>query len=80
MLGYPRVSSLARKRFAVRRRRLWQRCGFQLGESLVLFGRAKAEVQVLRLPQYRLVGLSWKGFEVEYKAQNPKEAWRFSRL
>ena len=35
---------------------------------------------MLRLPQYRLVGLSWKGFEVECKAQNPKEAWRFSRV
>ena len=46
----------------------------------MLLGRAKAEVQVLRLPQYRLVGLSWKGFEVECKAQNPKEAWRFSRV
>ena len=82
MLGYPRVSVFARKRFSVRRRgrRLWQRCGFQSGESLVLLGRAKAEVQVLRLPQYRLVGLSWKGFEVECKAQNPKEAWRFSRV
>ena len=82
MLGYPRVSGFARKRFSVRRRgrRLWQRCGFQSGESLVLLGRAKAEVQVLRLPQYRFVGLSWKGFEVECKAQNPKEAWRFSRV
>ena len=82
MLGYPRVSVFARKRFSVRRRvrRLWQRCGFQSGESLVLLGRAKAEVQVLRLPQYRLVGLSLKGFEVECKAQNPKEAWRFSRV
>ena len=46
----------------------------------MLLGRAKAEVQVLRLPQYRFVGLSWKGFEVECKAQNPKEAWRFSRV
>ena len=82
ILGYPRVSVFARKRFSVRRRgrRLWQRFGFQSGESLVLLGRAKAEVQVLRLPQYRLVGLSWKGFEVECKAQNPKEAWRFSRV
>ena len=82
MLGYPRVSVFARKRFSVRRRgrRLWQRCGFQSGESLVLLGRAKAEVQVLRLPQYRFVVLSWKGFEVECKAQNPKEAWRFSRV
>ena len=34
MLGYPRVSVFARKRFSVRRRgrRLWQRCGFQSGE------------------------------------------------
>ena len=46
----------------------------------MLLGRAKAEVQVLRLPQYRVVGLSWKSFEVECKAQNPKEAWRFSRV
>ena len=68
------------KRVSLRRKGRRQSKFLKLGECLCALGRLTAEGQVLRLPQYRVVGFFRKGCVVECQAQDSKEASRFPRL
>ena len=70
------------KRVSLRRKGPPQSRFLKRGECLCALGlgRFASEGQVLRLPQYRVVGFFRKGFVVECKAQTPTEASRFPRL